>query len=72
MKQTVYLLKLIYCMCLSVLPESMCICLVPAEIGRGFVDPLEMGVKNDHALAGRAWWSTPLIPALGRQRQADF
>jgi hypothetical protein len=22
-------------------------------------------------LAGR-WWRTPLVPALGRQRQADF
>jgi hypothetical protein len=22
--------------------------------------------------AGWAWWRTPLIPALGRQRQADF
>jgi hypothetical protein len=21
---------------------------------------------------GRAWWRMPLIPALGRQRQADF
>jgi hypothetical protein len=20
----------------------------------------------------RAWWLTPLVPALGRQRQADF
>jgi hypothetical protein len=20
----------------------------------------------------RAWWRTPLVPALGRQRQADF
>jgi hypothetical protein len=23
-------------------------------------------------LCGRAWWCTPLIPALGRQRQVDF
>jgi hypothetical protein len=21
---------------------------------------------------GRAWWHTPLIPALGRQRQVNF
>jgi hypothetical protein len=24
------------------------------------------------ASASRAWWCMPLIPALGRQRQADF
>jgi hypothetical protein len=23
-------------------------------------------------LVARQWWHTPLIPALGRQRQADF
>jgi hypothetical protein len=26
--------------------------------------------KNERG--GQAWWCTPLIPALGRQRQADF
>jgi hypothetical protein len=23
-------------------------------------------------ITSRTWWCTPLIPALGRQRQADF
>jgi hypothetical protein len=23
-------------------------------------------------IGSRAWWRTPLIPALGKQRQADF
>jgi hypothetical protein len=27
-------------------------------------------IKNDDT--SRAWWHTPLIPALGRQRQVDF
>jgi hypothetical protein len=28
--------------------------------------------KRKKALICQAWWCTPLIPALGRQRQADF
>jgi hypothetical protein len=27
--------------------------------------------NNNNKTAGQ-WWCTPLIPALGRQRQADF
>jgi hypothetical protein len=32
-------------------------------------------IKHSHTLKtdlSRAWWRTPLIPALGRQRQANF
>jgi hypothetical protein len=31
----------------------------------------EKGGKRSRLIAGW-WWHTPLIPALGRQRQADF
>jgi hypothetical protein len=27
---------------------------------------------NNSLKGTRQWWCTPLIPALGRQRQADF
>jgi hypothetical protein len=37
----------------------------------GYVDcPLVLEIKNEEP--SRAWWRRPLIPALGRQRQADF
>jgi hypothetical protein len=28
--------------------------------------------KDIKKIAAGQWWHTPLIPALGRQRQADF
>jgi hypothetical protein len=28
--------------------------------------------ERKKSLSSQAWWHTPLIPALGRQRQVDF
>jgi hypothetical protein len=42
--------------------------LYPGIYGENKLDSSEL-LKNNKA--GR-WWRTPLIPALGRQRQADF
>ena len=33
---------------------------------------LSPNLQYSRILQGRAWWRTPLIPALWRQRQADF
>jgi hypothetical protein len=33
---------------------------------------LRARVRNKKCELAGQWWSTPLIPALGRQRQADF
>jgi hypothetical protein len=35
-------------------------------------DQLHTEWKNRITTVSRAWWHTPLIPALGRQRQVDF
>ena len=29
-------------------------------------------MKKIHVILARWWWHTPLIPAFGRQRKADF
>jgi hypothetical protein len=32
----------------------------------------QFGAQIKKMLLARQWWRTPLIPALGRQRQVDF
>jgi hypothetical protein len=42
---------------------------IPDEFERFHLTQIRMAkIENSN----RAWWLTPLIPALGRQRQADF
>jgi hypothetical protein len=45
--------------------------------GNGSLEDIESNLDNAVRLQlskqlARQWWRTPLIPALGRQRQADF
>jgi hypothetical protein len=44
--------------------------------GSGIQDGSGVGVMclliDANEKTSQAWWCTPLIPALGRQRQADF
>jgi hypothetical protein len=37
----------------------------------GFLISIDVSVK-EMSIWSSSWWRTPLIPALGRQRQADF
>jgi hypothetical protein len=34
--------------------------------------PPDSSLGYQEAMVARWWWRTPLIPALGRQRQVDF
>jgi hypothetical protein len=36
------------------------------------IGELKKKKKEKKRKKNRAWWCMPLIPALGRQRQADF
>jgi hypothetical protein len=40
------------------------------DVGLGVL-PVEIA-QGLRVLPDRAWWHTPLIPALGKQRQVDF
>ena len=53
-----------------VLPETLYrqICLLSIVIYKGN----KRRRLNKNNIESRAWWGTPLVPALGRQRQADF
>jgi hypothetical protein len=35
-------------------------------------EKMKNGVRGEMPIMSWAWWRMPLIPALGRQRQADF
>jgi hypothetical protein len=40
------------------------------DVWMAFAGVMELIIRKSES--SRAWWRTPLIPALGRQRQADF
>jgi hypothetical protein len=71
-----------YLLCVADMQEHIVTKFIQFHVGHfnhvnsAFVNQLERIINEiplfRKDLVHRAWWCTPLIPALGRQRQANF